>query len=161
MEPSGEGNAMSQDSDGIAEAMRGGAQLAVTLGAQTVETAARMRERSRLTAAAEATRAAEDAQRRLSAERAVALVAVGDRLDRAERAVADVGQYDSRARREALQAQLAPAAGAEAAAARAVADAAQARPAGEIADLPAPSTRTTGRAASSTAPVRAAQVPAR
>lgn len=139
MEPSGEGNAMSQDSDGIAEAMRGGAQLAVTLGAQTVETAVRMRERSRLAAAAEATWTAEDAQRRLSAERAVALVAAGDRLDRAERAVADVGHYDSRARREALQAQLTPTAGADAAAARAVADAAQARPARDLADLPAAS----------------------
>lgn len=152
---------MNQDSDGIAEAMRGGAQLAVTLGAQTVETAARMRERSRLAAATDATRTAEDAHRRLSAERAVALVAAGDRLDRAERAVADVGQYDSRARREALQAQLAPSAGTEAAAARAVADAAQARPAGDLASLPAPLTRTTGRAATSSAPARAAQAPER
>jgi len=127
---------MSQDSDGIAEAMRGGAQLGVTLGAQVVETAARVRERRRLTAAADATREAEDAARRLAAERAVALVAAGDRLDRAERVVADVGQYDSRARREALQAKLTPAAGAEAAAALAVADAAQARPARALVDLP-------------------------
>jgi len=120
---------MSQDSDGIAEVMRGGAQLGFTLGAQGVETIARMRERSRVADATEATRAAEDAQRRLAGERAVALVAAGARSERADRAVADVGSYDSRVRRERLQEHLTASVGEQAALARVVADTGQARPA--------------------------------
>jgi len=137
---------MSQDSDGIAEAMRGGAQLGVTLAAQAVETTVRVRERARLAAAADATRVAEDAQRRLAAERAVALVGVADRRDLGEQVAASVSAYDSRIRREHLQERLNQTVGPEGSAARVVADAAQARPAVAVATLPPPTPGAPGAA---------------
>jgi len=143
VESSDEGDTMSQDSDGVAEAVHGGAQLGLTLAAQAAETAVRMRERSRLDEAAESTRAAERARRRLNAEGAAALALTADGLDCVERAGASV--HDSRTRREELHARLAASLGEEVAAARIIADTAQAHPARAAAGIRAAVSATSRR----------------
>jgi len=129
---------MSQDSDGVAEAVRGGAQVGLTLAAQAVEIAARQRQAARLEQAQADQDAAAHQHSRLSALQVREQMAQNQR-DYAGANAPTEESWDSPQRRSALEQQLESTAGEEAAAARALADASQAQPAAKVAAMTPPS----------------------
>ena len=149
------GETMSQDSDGVAEAVRGGAQIGLTLAAQAVEIAARQRQAARLEHAQADQDAAAHHRDRLSTLQVREQMAQNQRdYAGANEPVAEI--RDSRQRRSALEQQLEATAGKEAAAARAVADASQAQPAAKVVAMAPPSPAVTvSRRARTTSPQRA------
>jgi len=143
---------MSQDSDGVAEAVRGGAQVGLTLAAQAVEIAARQRQAARLEQAQADQDTAAHHRDRFGA------LQVREQMAQNQRDYAGANEpteeiWDSPQRRSALEQKLEASAGKEAAAARAVASTAQAQPASAVAALAPPSPTAAGprRARSSTA----------
>jgi len=137
---------VSQDSDGVAEAMRGGAQVGLTLAAQTVEALARRRQHAFQREAAEQQGQAEQLERRARALdiRGVREEIAQNQRDRAgaNAPVAEIWPEPQPRKEPATASTSSPASGVavEAARVRVVAESAQAHPATAVLDLPPPAT---------------------